>query len=89
KNIEKEIYWYQQAANLGLARAQFFLASAYEEGRGVKKDLVAAYRWYEKASKNGDADAYNNLVLLRTQMSQDEIKTAENQISHDNGLVSQ
>ncbi|QHI69877.1 tetratricopeptide repeat protein [Tichowtungia aerotolerans] len=48
---------YSKSAGAGYAEAQFALASMYEDGIGVDRDLVMAAKWYEKAARNGVADA--------------------------------
>jgi localization factor PodJL len=54
----------RKAANLGLPRAQFYLAKLYEVGEGgVKKDLVEARRWTERAASAGEVGAMHNLGL--------------------------
>ncbi|EJL28802.1 TPR repeat-containing protein [Caulobacter sp. AP07] len=54
----------RKAANLGLPRAQFYLAKMYEVGEGgVKKDLPEARRWTERAATAGEARAMHNLAL--------------------------
>lgn len=54
----------RKAANLGLPRAQFYLAKMYEVGEGgVKKDLAEARRWTERAATAGEARAMHNLAL--------------------------
>lgn len=51
-------------ANLGHAPAQFYLAKLYENGTGgVKKDLVEARRWTERAAEGGDPKAMHNLGI--------------------------
>ncbi len=53
-----------KAANLGFAPAQFYLAKLYEQGgSGIKKDLVEARRWTERAAEAGDPRAMHNLAL--------------------------
>jgi len=55
----------RKAANLGLPRAQFYLGKMYEMGEGgVKKDLVEARRWTERAATAGDPRAMHNLALF-------------------------
>lgn len=55
----------RKAANLGLPRAQFYLGKMYEMGEGgVKKDLVEARRWTERAAIAGDPRAMHNLALF-------------------------
>jgi len=39
-------------AKRGDPGAQFYVASAYEEGRGVKKDLKQAFAWFSKGAAN-------------------------------------
>jgi len=39
-------------AKRGDSGAQFYVASAYEEGRGVKKDTRQAFDWFSKAAEN-------------------------------------
>ena len=46
------------------AKAAFVLGWCYEQGRGVKRDLDEAMRWYTKAAKQGFAAAENNLGFL-------------------------
>ena len=51
-------------ANLGHAPAQFYLAKLYENGTGgVKKDLIEARRWTERAAEGGDPKAMHNLGI--------------------------
>ncbi|WP_146604718.1 tetratricopeptide repeat protein, partial [Rhodoplanes roseus] len=56
--------WFQRAADLGLAPAQFRLGSLYEKGQGVKKDLAEARRWYQAAADRGNANAMHNIAVL-------------------------
>ena len=54
----------RKAANLGLPRAQFYLAKLYEAGEGgLKKDLFEARRWTERAATAGEPGAMHNLAL--------------------------
>ncbi|MDB5457417.1 MAG: Localization factor PodJS [Caulobacter sp.] len=54
----------RRAANLGSAKAQFYLAKLYEVGEGgVKKDAVEARRWTERAAQGGEPRAMHNLAL--------------------------
>ena len=41
----------------GNAPAQYNLATNYEEGHGVAKDLLVAYAWYKISAENGDEGA--------------------------------
>jgi TPR repeat protein len=53
-------------AEAGDARAQYELGTAYYSGRGVKKDVEEATKWYRLASEQGEPDgqcAYAALLL--------------------------
>ena len=45
----------KKAAEQGEMVAQYFLGMMYEDGRGVKKDLSEAVKWYRKAAEQGYA----------------------------------
>jgi hypothetical protein len=51
-------------ADAGNVRAQFLMAEAYAEGRGVARDGATAVRWYEKAALQGDSRAQVRLASL-------------------------
>ncbi|WP_419720758.1 peptidoglycan-binding protein [Phenylobacterium aquaticum] len=54
----------KKVAAAGYAPAQFYLAKLYENGEGgVKKDLVEARRWTERAAEGGDRKAMHNLGI--------------------------
>ena len=56
--------WFERAASLGLAPAQYRLGSMYEKGIGVTRDPAAAKRWYLKAAEAGNARAAHNLAVM-------------------------
>lgn len=56
--------WYQYAADLGFAPAQYRLANFYEKGTGVDRDLAKAKTWYQMAAEQGNASAMHNLAVL-------------------------
>jgi localization factor PodJL len=56
--------WFQRAADVGFAPAQFRLASLHEKGEGVSKDMQAARRLYLAAAEKGHAKAMHNLAVL-------------------------
>src|SRR6185503_16844240 len=43
----------QRAAERGIAKAQYSLGKCYRDGVGVKRDPVAAARWFERAAYQG------------------------------------
>jgi TPR repeat protein len=73
--------WYSKAAAQGDADAQNNLASMYEEGRGVPKDLVRAHMWYSlaAASATGDvqSDAAESLGRVAAKMTPQQIAQAK------------
>jgi membrane associated rhomboid family serine protease len=54
---------YRKAAELGDARAQYYLGRLYEAGdRGLPKDTGQALYWYRKLEQQGDADSLNDVA---------------------------
>ncbi|MGI6850887.1 peptidoglycan-binding protein [Mesorhizobium sp. 1B3] len=47
----------REAADAGNPKAMFEIGSRYAEGRGVKDDMAAAAKWYERAAELGFAPA--------------------------------
>jgi TPR repeat protein len=53
-DYDKPVFEFQgKLANQGSARAQYFLAQMYEEGRGTEANAEMARHWYEQAKLNG------------------------------------
>jgi hypothetical protein len=52
---------YRKDAEAGDPEAQFNLACAYANGRGVPQDDAQAMQWYRKASAQGHTGAQNNI----------------------------
>lgn len=65
-NISKRAYWYNKACSASHPDACNNLASLYERGEGVKKNLKKAALLYRKAYKLGCAHAKENYRLLAT-----------------------
>ena len=53
--------WFQRAADLDYAPAQYALARCYRAGRGVSANPEQAVKWFRKAADHGLADAQNSL----------------------------
>ncbi|WP_418642377.1 protein kinase domain-containing protein [Vibrio chaetopteri] len=60
----KAVKWFRKSADQGNAKAQYNLASMYEQGRGVDKDMTEAVRWYVKSAKQGNKDAQSKLKTM-------------------------
>ncbi len=51
-------------ARQGVVAAQYNVGLLYHRGRGIKRDLTKARKWYRAAANQGHADAQNNLGSL-------------------------
>ena len=58
------VFWFRNAALKGHKDAQFWLASCYEEGRGVCQIKDEAIKWYKKAANNGHSQAMYKLGFI-------------------------
>ena len=56
-----------QRAESGDAQAQFELARAYEDGKGVSQDDARAAEWFRKSAEQGNAQAQNSLGVMYAQ----------------------
>lgn len=72
----KAAEWYALAAAKGDAAAQALLANLYLEGRGVPRDPVIAYAWYDLAAANGHRNAAKARDQVAKLMSQDDVRKA-------------
>ena len=53
-DFDKPVFEFQsKLANQGNAKAQYFLAQMYEQGRGTAVNAELAKHWYEQARLNG------------------------------------
>jgi TPR repeat protein len=56
-----DIARWNDEAERGDARAQFWLGVAYERGKGIEQDFGKALKWFMESAKQGNADAENLL----------------------------
>lgn len=61
-DMEKAAFYYRQAAEGGLAEAQFNLGNLYLAGSGVALNPAAAVEWFRKAAEQGLPAAQYNLA---------------------------
>lgn len=54
--------WYDIAADMGFADAQYNLGMLYMQGKGVPKDQQLAFKWLEKAARGGQTIAQSTLA---------------------------
>ena len=55
--IAKALYWTQRAAEHGDRDGQYNLATLYETGEGVEKNMDEAKRWYLLAAQQKHREA--------------------------------
>ena len=65
RDYDEAMRWFRRAADQGDAGAQYNLAFMYATGRGVRKDLVQAYMWFDLAGRS----AYPRTPRLRDPVS--------------------
>ena len=64
-----------------MAQAQFNLGLLYENGLGVQKDAVQAFRWYSAAQAGGDPAAGQALERLMPTMTAEDLARAKDLVS--------
>ncbi len=57
EKLKESVALYRESARLGNVKALLYVAFAYEQGRGVRKNLGRAIQIYKKAADAGNADA--------------------------------
>lgn len=77
RDNSRALHWLNLAAEQRLAPAQYLLGVAHAEGHGVAPDRVKAYMWYEIAAAMDHTNAVEARTALASQMSPQEIATAE------------
>ena len=63
---EEDVQLTREAAEQGVAVAQYVLGVMYASGRGVARDDALAAQWYRRAADEGDSRAQHNLALMYT-----------------------
>jgi TPR repeat protein len=54
RNVIEAVYFWEMASEKGNVEASYQLASIYEQGIGVVKDVKQSYQWHEKAAQQGE-----------------------------------
>jgi TPR repeat protein len=70
---------FQTAANAKDGPSMLALGQLYAEGKGVPKDLVTAYSWFDLAAANGVAEGATRAAALEASMSPTEVVRAKAQ----------
>jgi TPR repeat protein len=69
-------------AEQGYAKAQNNLGALYARGRGVPRDLVQAYMWFDLSAARGNPPAIDNRKAAADQMTPAQIAQAK-ALAHD------
>lgn len=69
--------WYFMADDQGDVFAQYDLGRCYDEGLGVAKDEVEAYKWFLLAATGGKGEAKAGAIQLKGIMSAVQIAEGE------------
>jgi localization factor PodJL len=69
--------WFTAAADHGLSDSQFNLAILYENGMGVEKNAIEAYKWFVLAAKSGDKDSSARRDAMKAKLSAEQLAVAE------------
>lgn len=65
KDLEQAAHWYREAAKQGDPFAEVSLGIFYDFGKGVPRDYVLAYIWYERAASHLTGGDRDSVVELR------------------------
>jgi uncharacterized protein len=78
RRYAEAVKWYRKAADQGLGDAQFNLGLLYAKGRGVPRDDVQAYMWFElSAAALDDQSAVSNRDAAARRMTPEQIAEAQ------------
>ena len=69
--------WYRLSAEQGEATAQFNLGNMYAMSKGVPKNYVAAYMWFNLSAESGNLIGINNRDLIAKRMLPEQIAEAQ------------
>ncbi len=69
--------WFSKAAEQGMPNSQNQLGFMYYEGKGVKKNLILAYKWVSLAVLLGNQEAIRAMKFLIKTLSETEISSGD------------
>ena len=74
RNYAEAAKWYRLAAEQGDAHAQFNLGAMYSSGRGVPKDLITAYMWFDLSATRDMQAAAGSRQTIARQLSPHQVE---------------
>ena len=86
-DYSESVKWFRMAANAGDTSAQYFMGIACSGGKGVDKDVTAAYVWFDRAGTSKEPvgeDARNARDELVKNMTSDQLREARRRLSANN-----
>lgn len=63
QNYQRAAFWFEQAAENGIANAAYNLGVLHHQGLGFAPDVDKALRWYKDAASKGHPEAQYNLGI--------------------------
>ncbi len=63
QDYKRAAFWFEQAANAGVANARYNLGVLYHQGIGVPRDIEKALYWYRQAADLNHPEAQYNLGI--------------------------
>lgn len=81
ENHERAAQWYERAAENGHTQARYNLATMYENGEGVERDMVQAHFWAQAALRNDMREAVDLIDRLEQDMSRAQMSEAQNRFA--------
>ena len=76
-NYARAYQEYKQSADAGNSLAQYMMGRLYAEGRGVVRDKVAAYMWFDLSASNGNSSAIAARDAVAAGLDSDQIDRAQ------------
>ena len=61
----KAMQFFLRAAEKGHELAQYKLATCYETGKYIEKNIAQAYKWYKRCADQGNAEAAYNKQRIK------------------------
>jgi hypothetical protein len=75
-DYDKAMVWFQKAADHGLKDSQYNLGLLLAHGLGGSQDRVEAYKWFELAGQQDDAESLRKRDMVSKKMSSTDVALA-------------